>query len=141
MLKRSTLLLAFAVLCFGQARHFDFTKPILGPDEKPLMAFDAKNPVPLTYGELFRSVLNAPTDEDKQKPVLERAAWSTKLFDLGQLVYGNKDCVLSIDDQKLIKDRVASFLGNGVSNSVLARVSKLFDPIEKSVNTKELKDE
>jgi hypothetical protein len=128
MLKRSILLLSFALLSFGQVRHFDFTKPILGPDDKPLMTGIPTAQIPMTYGELFRSVLNAPADEDKQKPLLERAAWSTKLFDLGQKVYGNKDCVLSLDEQKLLKDRVASFLGNGVTNVILARVAKLLDP-------------
>jgi hypothetical protein len=108
------LLLLIPTLVFAQATpvHIDFTQKLIGVNGKPIMESDKPDAVAVTLGDLAVAALESPqADEPGTNP--------TEKLDhdlLARKIYHKKDAVLTLDEVKLIKDRIgkiypAAFIG------------------------------
>jgi hypothetical protein len=104
-------------------RPIDFTQVLVGINGQPMMAGDVKSPTPLTLGDAAVNALLSPTQADQQMTGIEKF----KLDELARKIYGKKDVVLTLDELKLIKDRVGSIS----PPMVVGAVWRLLDPAQK----------
>lgn len=83
----------------------DFTQPVLDLDGKPMLrpeVNDPKKTTPITLTDIAVQALLSVTESDKNMTGAQK-------FDLAELahkIYKNKTAALTIDERKLLKDRI-----------------------------------
>ena len=115
------LMASAALLAQPPSHHIDFTQPLIGFDNKPLILPNATRP--MTLGEAVVNALLTSTPDDQKLSGVEKY----KLDALARKVYAAKDVELSVEELATIKDRVGK-----VSTPILVgAVWRILDPTEK----------
>ncbi|MGH2505891.1 MAG: hypothetical protein ACRDHZ_00490 [Ktedonobacteraceae bacterium] len=108
---------------FAQTHTIDFTKVLLGSDEKPILQqqTDPKvKPEPTTLGDVAIGALTTLTQDDQRLTGEEKF----KMDVLARKIYHAKSAALTVDDIKLIKDRI----GKLYFPNVVGAAWRLLDP-------------
>lgn len=90
----------------------DLTKPIPNFEGEPI----EQNGEKITYGNIIRNVLGAPSDKDNGEKKLKK-------FELGLRCVADQ-VYLDLDERKLIKDLVDEF---GLNPIIYGRICQLFE--------------
>jgi hypothetical protein len=107
-------LLLFPAMALAQATpvHIDFTQKLTGVDGKPILMTDKPDSAAVTLGDVAIAALESPQADEPGTAASEKLAHD----ELARKIYHKKDAVLTLDEVKLIKDRIgkiypAAFIG------------------------------